>query len=338
MNDTQNQLNDNYFSDKYGKRESKFSGYSRLKLLAVIIIVFAFCYWLIASAPADFPKGKIISIPSGTSLLKAGNILEQSGIIRSPLAFRIAVRFFAGSRGVKAGNYLFENPQNVVKIAKRLTDANRGFAPLSVVIPEGTSVKQIAEILSGKIPNFNKTEFIETAFPHEGYLFPDTYHFSLDASSQEILNSMLANFDKKITTLQEKIDAFGRPLSDVINMASIIEEEGRTTETRQKIAGILWKRLDIDMPLQVDAAFGYLLGRTTFELATSDLETDSPYNTYTRRGLPPTPITNPGMDSILATITPIKTPYLFYLTGKDGKMYYAATHDQHVVNKERYLK
>ena len=146
------------------------------------------------------------------------------------------------------------------------------------------------------------------------------------------------NFNVKIKSIDDAIRAFKKPLKDIVIMASILEAEARTTETRRIIAGILWKRLDIGMPLQVDAAFQYIDGKTTFQLATSDLETDSPYNTYTRKGLPPTPITNPGLDAILATITPIKTPYLYYLTDKDGKMHYAVTHEGHLANKEKYLQ
>ena len=117
-----------------------------------------------------------------------------------------------------------------------------------------------------------------------------------------------------------------------------MEEEGRTTDVRRTIAGILWKRLDMGMPLQVDAAFLYINGKTTFQLATSDLTVASPYNTYLNKGLPPTPITNPGLDAISATVTPIKTPYLYYLTDKNGVMHYAATYDGHLANKEKYLK
>lgn len=310
----------------------------RMRFIALIIVVISVCYWLIVSAPSGFPRDKIISIPAGTPLLGVSEILDQSSIIRSPLMFRLMVRFFAGQSGVKAGDYLFENPQNVITVAKRLTDANRGFAPISVVIPEGFSLKEISKILVAKIPDFNEKEFIKIAGRHEGYLFPDTYNFSFDSTPKDILDSMLSNFNDKVVTLQKEIDNFGQPLADVINMASIVEEEGRTTETRRMVAGILWKRLDIGMPLQVDAVFQYINGKTTFQLATSDLMVDSPYNTYTRKGLPPTPITNPGLDAILATVTPIKTPYLYYLTGTDNKMHYATTYEGHLANKEKYLK
>src|SRR3989338_11715655 len=197
MIDQENQIKDNYFFDKYGKKKIR-QPMSRMSILALIIVVFAICYWLIVSAPGDFPKNKTVSIPSGTSLSRASAILEQSSIIRSPLLFRLMIRFFAGQSGVKAGDYLFENPQNVITVAKRLTDANRGFAPFAVLIPEGKSAKEISEILGGKIPNFNKKEFLKIATKHEGYLFPDTYNFVFDITPNAVLDAMLLNFNDRI--------------------------------------------------------------------------------------------------------------------------------------------
>ena len=337
MVDPKNNLKDNHFYNTYGKQPSAWSS-RRLRYLAVVIVFLSACYWFLASAPADFQSGKIVSIPEGASLTKASEILGQSSIIKSPMLFRLAVRFFDGSTGVKAGDYLFEKRQDVVAVAKRLTEGDRGFAPVITVIPEGTSVKEISEILVEKVPKFDNTEFLKVAIGKEGYLFPDTYKFASDVTPRGALDAMLSNFDEKIQGLSKKIKSFERPLSDVIKMASIVEEEARTTEVRRTIAGILWKRLDIGMPLQVDAAFQYESGKSASLLTTEDLRKDSPYNTYTRKGLPPTPITNPGRDSILATITPIKTPYLYYLTDKDGAMHYAVTHEQHLVNKAKYLK
>jgi UPF0755 protein len=131
---------------------------------------------------------------------------------------------------------------------------------------------------------------------------------------------------------------FGKPEGDIIKMASIVEEEGRTMETREIIAGILWKRISIKMPLQVDSSFKYINGKTTATLTTEDLKIDSPYNSYTNRGLPPTPISNPGLAAIRATINPIKTPYLYFLSDKNGNMHYAITFEEHVENKLKYLK
>ena len=120
-------------------------------------------------------------------------------------------------------------------------------------------------------------------------------------------------------------------------MASLLEEEAATLEDRQIIAGILWRRMAAGMPLQVDAVFPYIIGKNSFELTTNDLKTDSPYNTYTNRGLPPGPITNPGLDSILAAVTPQKTSYVYYLSDHDGNFHYSTTYEQHLQAKAKYL-
>jgi len=120
-------------------------------------------------------------------------------------------------------------------------------------------------------------------------------------------------------------------------MASIIEAEARTTESRRIISGILWKRISLGMPLQVDSTFVYINGKNTYELTSDDLKIDSPYNTYVYKGLPPTPIGNPGLDAILAALYPKTSKYLYFLSSKSGDMYYATTFEQHKRNKELYL-
>ncbi len=147
---------------------------------------------------------------------------------------------------------------------------------------------------------------------------------------------MRANFDKKISTLTLDTKPGGRTLKDIIIMASIVEEEARGLEDKKIVAGILWKRLDDNMLLQVDAPFYYLTAKKgSFTL--DDLKIDSPYNTYLYKGLTKGPISNPGLESIMAAINPVKTKYYFYLTGKDGKMRYASTYDGHIQNKNIYL-
>ena len=180
-------------------------------------------------------------------------------------------------------------------------------------------------------------DFIAKAKSLEGYLFPDTYIFQTNTGVYTVIEAMQANYNRKIATVEDKIKASGKTESDIIKMASIVEEEGRTTETRQIVAGILWKRLALSMPLQVDSSFKYINGKTTATLTTADLKIDSPYNTYLYKGLPPTPICNPGLDSIIAVLSPIKTDYLYFLTDKDGVMHYAKTFDEHVANKQKYL-
>jgi UPF0755 protein len=121
-------------------------------------------------------------------------------------------------------------------------------------------------------------------------------------------------------------------------MASLLEREANTAKDRRIVAGILWERLKIGMPLQVDAVFSYILEKDAYAPLFEDLKIESPYNTYLYRGLTPTPIGNPGIDAILAAAEPTKTKYLYYLTGKDGHMYYATTFAGHQSNREKYLR
>jgi UPF0755 protein len=120
-------------------------------------------------------------------------------------------------------------------------------------------------------------------------------------------------------------------------MASLVEEETRTPADRRLVAGILWKRIKLGMPLQVDAVFPYINGKNTYEVTARDLKIDSPYNTYLYPGLPIAPIANPGLDSIKAAIEPAESPYLYYLSDRAGAMHYAKTFEEHKRNRELYL-
>jgi UPF0755 protein len=154
----------------------------------------------------------------------------------------------------------------------------------------------------------------------------------------EVIELLHNTYERKIKDLRPKIAAFGKTEKEVVAMASILEGEARQMNTRRTVAGILWRRIRIDMPLQVDTSFIYINGKTSAELTLEDLKIDSPYNTYVYRGLPPTPISNPGLASIEAAITPISTPYLYFLTDPEGVMHYATTLKEHAFNKNKYLK
>jgi len=209
---------------------------------------------------------------------------------------------------------------------------------VTVTIPEGTNIRQIGEIFE-KNGMFSKKTFVSAAEGEEGYLFPDTYRFYKDAVPQDIVLKMKENFLKKITKdILNEIAVQKKTLNEIIIMASILEEEVKSTEDRKVVAGILWKRLDLDMALNVDSALTYIFGKASAELTESDLKIDSRYNTYRYRGLPPTPLSNPGTDAVSAAMNPTKTKYFYYLTGKDGKTYYAETLDGHALNKRRYLR
>ncbi len=306
-----------------------------LALFALALASFGFA----ASAPGGFPVGEVFVVEKGETLSGAARGLDAQEIIRSPFLFKAFLTFFAGSKGLAAGDYYLPEKQGVIGIAWRLSRGQYGLENVRVTIPEGLNVEEIAVRLGETFNTFDADEFLRIASPYEGYLFPDTYLFLPNVAPEQVLKAMTDNYQRRIVALESEIKAFGKPIKDVITMASIIEDEARTEESRRMIAGILWKRLSIDMPLQVDAAFAKVNGKSaSSDLTLDDLKIENPYNTYVNRGLPPGPISNPGLDSIRATVTPVASQYFYYLTDNDGVMRYAATHDGHVANKERYLR
>lgn len=209
---------------------------------------------------------------------------------------------------------------------------------IAVTIPEGYNVRQIGETFE-KLGIFSEDEFVKIAQKEEGYLFPDTYRFYKTAKPEDIVAKMKDNFNKKVTAeILNQTETQKKKPDDIIIMASILEEEVKSAEDRKIVAGILWKRLSRGMGLNVDAALTYVLSKTSNELTADDLKYDSPYNTYKYRGLPPTPISNPGLDAILAALNPTPSPYFYYLTDKEGKAHYAATLEDHALNKWKYLR
>ncbi|MEK7644883.1 MAG: endolytic transglycosylase MltG [Patescibacteria group bacterium] len=288
--------------------------------------------------PAEFPVKSFFSVEKGTSLSALSSQLEAAGLVRSASFFTFSA-YISGNQGqILSGEYFVKTPISSIELLKRIAKGEFGVEYKEVTFPEGSSVKQIGEIMKKTFPDFDAKHFVTIAAPFEGYLFPDTYRFVARTTPEQVMQLMQQTFDQKLSTLQSEITKFGKPLSDVVKMASIVEEEGRTTITRRTIAGILWKRLSLGMPLQVDASFLYINGKNTYTLTTADLAIESPYNSYLHKGLPPTPITNPGLDSISATISPISTPYLYFLTDKKGVMHYGRTFDEHLANKAQFLK
>ncbi len=316
------------------KRRFRTNPYIAWGTVAAVLVAMYLFYF---SAPFTFPTGAYISIPSGSSLSASGEILKERGVVRSVFLFKTLVFLYGGDRHVVAGEYFFPARSNIFAIAGRLASGDFKVDPARVRVPEGATLDEITEILVESIPDFNVAQFEWASRGKEGYLFPDTYFFMPGQGTSAILGAFDSNFNKNIAKIQKQIDAFGKPLSDVIVMASLLEREAPKSDDRRVIAGILWKRIKIGMPLQVDAVFPYIIGKNTYELTRTDLKTDSPYNTYTNKGLPPGPIANPGLDAILAAVTPIQTNYLFYLSDRNGNFHYSSTYDQHLVARTKYI-
>ena len=279
-----------------------------------------------------------VTIEPGAPAGAVAEQLAQKQVITSAHGLRMLLRITRAHENVQSGTYHFDEPQSLWKIAERLTTGDTQTPLVRITFPEGLTVREMAARVTAAFPHITAAEFEAGAAGQEGYLFPDTYLFDPATDAEIIIDTMRDNFAAKLAPLAADIAAAGRTERQIIIMASIIEKEARTVENKRLVSGVLWNRIDRDMPLQVDAVFGYIFKRPTYSPSTADLKVDSPYNTYTHRGLPPGPINNPGLESIDAALHPTPTDYLYYLTGSDDLMHYARTYAEHQQNLRMYLK
>jgi UPF0755 protein len=335
------QENQNTFSGQNWREKTRtfFSDEkNRKKVIAFLVaLVVAIFISVIISPPADFPSGKVVTVSDGESLEQITTALQNAHIIRSSFIFRSAVILFGGERKVVASDYLLKKPESALLLAYRFAFGKTNIALIKITIPEGWNSKQISTYLATHLPNLDQVKFQDIANRNEGYLFPDTYFVSPLITPELLMTKMQDNFFQKVASVSQ-IKTFGKPFYDIVIMASMLEDEARTTADRQIVAGILWKRLSLGMPLQVDSTIAYVTGKSLTELTASDLKIKSPYNTYLYKGLPPGPVGNPGLDALTSAVTPTTTNYLYYLSDKDGLMHYATTFVEHQKNIAKYLK
>ncbi len=284
----------------------------KLTILILCLVISVFLFFL--NGPTDFPEGVTFKIEQGDSLRSVSFKLKKENVIRSRTIFEAFVIILGKEKHIISSNYYFETKLSVYEIAKRVAKGEHNMAYISITIPEGFTNLEIANIFSSRLVNFSKENFLAKA--KEGYLFPDTYFFLNTDDEEVVFTSMSNNFNKKINILRPLIVALGKNEKDIVIMASLIEKESKGDSDREFISGILWKRLSIGMPLQVDVA----------------------PETYKIKGLPSNPIANPGLESLKASISPKTSPYLYYLHDKDGAIHYAKNFTEHRANIEKYLK
>ncbi|OGZ05117.1 MAG: hypothetical protein A2845_02225 [Candidatus Lloydbacteria bacterium RIFCSPHIGHO2_01_FULL_49_22] len=303
-------------------------------LLCVITVAAA---WFLALSPSAERKTVTVEIASGSGVRGIASLLHDEGIIRSPLLFTFLARYTKADTMLGSGVFQFQMPMDVFSVLTQVRLHRYGITRSKITIPEGTPLSIMAGLFSASLPNFDKSKFLDETEGMEGYLFPDTYFFFVNATSGPVIAVLSDNFIKKTAVLKSEAEITHGNWNEVIVMASLIEEEAVTDMDRKIISGILWARIARGMRLQVDAPFVYFLGKASSEITIDDLSYDSPWNTYRYKGLPPTPISNPGLLAIDAALHPTKTNYLFYLSDKEGVMHYAKTFEEHKLNKAKYL-
>jgi len=312
-------------------------------ILFLLIITFSYLFYKQAIKPVDknSKETKIFVIQRGESLKSIIDNLYRQNLIRNRLAFYLLIKKLGFEKKIQAGDFRLSPAMDAETIAKTLT---KGTLDIWVTIIEGLRKEEIAQVINQNffIP---ESEFLKYA--KEGYLFPDTYLIPKDATAEAIVKILVNNFYRRFNdNLRKKAKEKSLTEEEVIIIASLVEREAKYDEDRKKVASIILKRLKNDWPLQVDATVQYALGYQPHEktwwkknLTKEDLEIDSPYNTYKNKGLPPTPICNPGLASIKAVIDANEnTPYWFYLSDKNGKIHYSKTLEEHNKNIKKFLQ
>lgn len=315
----------------------------------VFCSIFASYIFYSLEAAAILPEFKEVKISRGDGLKEISSLLFEKGAIRSAAIFRLYAFLSGAAHVLKPGFYKISAASTTPEIIFSLVSGPE--KEIAVVIPEGSTVKEIERTLfekgiiqKGAFTEFNNADFL-ASYPFksktlEGFLFPDTYRFEIDSGSQAVLKKFLDNFETRAWPLLEK----DKTWFDKLVIASILEKEVADFEDRRIVAGIINKRIKNNFPIQIDATIVYFKCNGDFtgcqdrRLAKSDFAMKNSFNTYKRLGLPETPIGNPGESAIKAAISQKLSPYLYYLSDpKTKKTVFSITFDEHNDNRFKYL-
>ncbi|MBI2425738.1 MAG: endolytic transglycosylase MltG [Candidatus Hydrogenedentes bacterium] len=270
------------------------------------------------------------TVPKGATAREVGGLLAQAGFIENETYFRIALRFDEQRGVIRHGRYDLSRGLSPRELLYRLyEEPNRPLESdrIRITVPEGLTLAQIAELTQDREgfleavahPDWRTRLGIKTD-TLEGYLMPNTYFFDKAPAAAELVARMVEQFEKDYAQLLREIpgaDQYDRHA--VLTIASLVEEEAKAPGERPLVAAVLYNRLEQGMMLQIDSTLQYALGKYGQRMLNEDKEVDSPYNTYKNAGLPPGPISNPGIESIRAALAPAQADYIYFVSNADGK-------------------
>ena len=319
-----------------------------LLLTAIIIAAYLIFGKIFIPTKGNFSKEPIeVKIRSGLSLKAIADTLQQKGIIENSKDFIFASKIFKNVNRLKAGKYDIPRELSVYKVMKIIVDGRT--SNIRVVIQEGLTSYQIASIMRKKV-EIDSTKFIkllsDTSFINklniksnslEGYLFPDTYYFHWGIPEKEVIKILTNEFNRNFTdSLKNVVTKKGWTVHQIVTLASIIEREALVDSEREIVAAVFINRLKKRMLLQACPTVQYIIPDGPRRLLNKDLKIDSPYNTYIYPGLPPGPVSNPGIKSIIAAISPADVNYLYFVAKGDGSHIFSKTLSHHLKAKKKF--
>ncbi len=297
-----------------------------------------FCLCILLFTPslddrAYYPQVFIVS--EGENIRTIAEQMREKHIVNSQTLF-IVSNYLVGGK-ILWGSYHLSEPRGVFTRARKMYVGDKNAPFKRIAVPEGSNLYEIADILEESFSNFDREKFEERSISKHGYLYPDTYFFTADGVSAKNLIAVMTETFKRRT--DDLFESYEGPLTqdEIVALASIVELEANRQEDRRRIAGVLFNRLEKDLPLQVDVSFLFIAGKHTFQLSKGDLTIDDPSNTYKYKGIPSIPIGNPSREAIEAVLNPIESDDMFFLADFHGNTYFSETYDQHLIKKAKYI-
>ncbi|HEY9165889.1 MAG TPA: endolytic transglycosylase MltG [Candidatus Kryptonia bacterium] len=315
-------------------------------IASVVVVLFA-----VFTIPFHYipGKGKVLTIDRGMSANEVYSQLADDGFVTNRVFFKIVAKIFSVDHRIKAGKYLFTGHFSDLQVMNLIASGKSNLL-VKVTIPEGLTIRQIAPIFHEELGT-DPAAFAQVALSDsaasamnipsrslEGYLFPESYDFYYGTDVNEILTRMVDEYREFFNdSLRARAGEIGYSISQIMRVASIVEAEARVDSERSIIASVYYNRLKKNIPLEADPTIEYAIGEHK-RIYYKDLQIKSPYNTYERIGLPPTPICNPGRKAILAALYPADTDYLYFVaTGKGGHKF-SKTFDEHLKAVRAYRR
>lgn len=325
-----------------------------IEIVSMFLLLIVFntmaVFWDYLTSPIG-GKEQVVFIKTGWCFKDVVHVLEERNIITHPLLFHLWGELKGIAKHIKTGEYLITPKLTPNDLLERLA-AGKGIILYKITIPEGSTVRQIADMLE-KSGVLCKERFIKLACDQkfikrlnlnvdvlslEGYLFPTTYFFPRGIKEEYIIKAMVEQFKLIYKKYSSKAEKMGLSFSNVVTLASIVEKETAFSEEKPIIASVFLNRLKLNMPLQCDPTVIYALPNFNGNLTKADLFYPSPYNTYLYKGLPPTPICNPGEEALAAVVDVPKTPFLYFVSKNNGEHHFSKTLAEHEAAVTRYQR
>jgi len=325
-----------------------------MKILSVVlffilltILVFSIYGWRVFGPAGNSKQIEIFVIPQNKEGFDVTQALWEQKFVKNVKAFQFLLNTFAKNKEIKSGGYRLSRNMNVWHVFTKVTGKQDliwitiSFCPRKEQV--GEKLASVLDWSRQDLNNWNTAYSNNKAEYFEGVYYPDTYLIPVDESGTQVAERFINRFNEKFAPFTDRFTAKNIKWTTGLKIASLISREAAGTEDMKLISGIIWNRLDKNMPLQIDATMQYTLGKNSDgswwgNINLDEKQSDSPYNSYLNKGLPPTPICSPNIDAIEAALDPDETDCLYYLHDNLRQIHCAKTYEEHKANIEKYLK